>query len=346
VPAGPAAARRILQPVTAPAPNPVLSAWIDAVAGSDEEFVERAWRLVLRRPPEEAGRARALARLADGTLSRATLLRELTSDDEFTRVTLLDDGLALAAGARRTGARPRGLVAPGGTDERLVEIPWCLSRYAGERRVLDAGYAFAEPSYLAGLVSLGIPELTGVDLAEAAVPGVNRVVADLRELPFQDGSFDLAFCISTLEHIGLDNQVYGLTAAHEPEGQLRALKEFRRVLSGHGRLLISVPAGEHQELGWQVQRPPAAWIELFEKAGFLVFEDEVYELGADGWSSTAAFVPEGARYGERGPAASAVLCAELRPKSLSESVRLAVRDFRHKDEPRRSTRGDGAGSAA
>ena len=53
-----------------------------------------------------------------------------------------------------------------------------------------------------------------------------------------------------------------------------------------------------------------------------------------------------ARYGERGPAASAVLCAELRPKSLGETVRLAVRDFRHRDEPRRSTRGDGAGDAA
>ena len=331
--------------MTASAPNPVLQAWIDATAGSDEEFVEQAWRRMLRRPPEEAGKARAVARLADGTLSRATLLRELATDDEFTRVTLLDDGLSLAAGARRSGARPRGLVAPADTDERLVEIPWCLSRYAGERRVLDAGYAFAEPSYLAGLVGLGVPELTGVDLAEASVPGMTGVVADLRELPFADRSFDLAFCISTLEHIGLDNQVYGLTAAHEPEGQLRALKEFRRVLASHGRLLISVPTGEQQELGWQVQRPPAAWIDLFEKAGFIVFEDEVYELGSDGWRSTSSLVTEGARYGERGPAASAVLCAELRPKSLSETVRLAVRDFRHRDEPRRSTRGDGTDAA-
>jgi hypothetical protein len=72
-----------------------------------------------------------------------------------------------------------------------------------------------------------------------------------------------------------------------------------------------------------------------------VFEDEVYELGDEGWRSTASFSPGGVRYGERGPGASAVLCAELRPRRISELVRLAVRDVRHRDEPRRSTRGDG-----
>jgi hypothetical protein len=36
-------------------------------------------------------------------------------------------------------------------------------------------------------------------------------------------------------------------------------------------------------------------------------------------------------YGARGPGASAVLCADLRPETLSTKARLAVRDLRHGD---------------
>jgi SAM-dependent methyltransferase len=320
--------------------SPTLAAWLAAAEGTDAEFVERVWRLVLRREPEAAARDRALARLADGSLSRSRILHELVTDSEFERVALFDDALAFAAGARLAGERPRNLLGPAGSDERVIEIPWVLARYGGERRVLDVGYAFAEPYYLAGLVGLGVPELVGVDLATAEVPGVEAVVADIRELPFETGSFDLAICISTLEHIGQDNTVYGLETQTDGDGVQQALKSLHRVLADDGRLFVTVPCGERQDLGWQVQLPPAEWVALFEEAGFIVFEDEVYELGVEGWRSTSSFDPAGARYGERGPGASAVLCAELRPRRLSELIRLGVRDLRHRDEPRRSTRGD------
>jgi SAM-dependent methyltransferase len=310
--------------------NPTLAAWLEAADGSNEEFVERAWRFVLRRLPEVEARDRALAKLADGTLSRATLVRELVSDDEFVQVALQDDG-----------ERPRNLAGPPDSNERVIEIPWCLARYRGEKRVLDLGYVFAEPAYLAGLVGLGAPELVGVDLATAEVPGLRSLVADIRELPFDEGSFDLALCISTLEHVGLDNEIYGVGKQQDERGAARALKSLHRVLAGGGRLLVTVPCGEEQQLGWQVQHPPADWVALFEEAGFLVYEDEIYELGSEGWKPSSSFQPAGVRYGERGPGASAVLCAELRPRRLSERLRLAVRDVRHRGEPRRSTRGDG-----
>jgi len=315
--------------------NSALAAWLAAAEGSNEEFVDRAWRLVLRREPETGARDRALAKLADGTLSRASLLHELVSDVEFARVALFDDALAFAAGARLAGERPRDLRGPAGSDERVIEIPWCLSRYVGEERVLDVGYAFAEPPYLAGLVALGAPELVGVDLATAEVPGLRSMVADVRELPFDEHSFELAICISTLEHIGRDNEIYGLGKQQDDKGASRALQSLHRVLVPGGRLLLSVPCGEEQELGWQVQRPPVDWVKLFEEAGFVVFEDEVYELGDEGWASTSTFDPVGVRYGERGPGASAVLCAELRPTRFAERLRLRVRDIRHRNEPRR-----------
>jgi SAM-dependent methyltransferase len=320
-----------------------LSAWLDAASATDEEFVERAFRLVVRRDAEPDVRLRTAAQLAAGELSRSALLRDLVASEEFAAVALLDDAVAHAAAERskprsvRGPARPRLLEAPAWSDERAIEIPWCLARYDGEQRVLDVGYAFAEPAYLAGLTSLGAAELAGVDLAEKAVPGLRGVVADARDLPFGDGSFDLVLCVSTLEHVGRDNEIYAVEAPLEAGGDETALHELRRVLAADGRLLLSVPTGEPDDQGWQVQRAPEEWVSLFERCGFLVFEDELYARGKDGWRSASPDDVRAARYAERGPGAGAVLLAELRPRSVAERLRLALRDARHHDEPRRST---------
>ena len=52
---------------------------------------------------------------------------------------------------------------------------------------------------------------------------------------------------------------------------------------------------------------------LFTRAGFFVEERETYELLPEGWRASPDFDAKSVRYGERGPAASAVLCADLRP---------------------------------
>jgi len=314
-----------------------LHAWLNAAAGTDEEFVDRIWPLVLRRSPESDGRERALAKLREGTLSRAGLLQELVGSDEFRGVVLLDTGLARAVAERRHQGRPRELQAPAESDERALEIPWSLARYCGEQRVLDIGYAFAEPAYLAGLVALGATELVGADLAHADVPGLRPVVADVRELPFPDAWFDLAFCISTLEHVGRDNEVYDVDAAREDGGDQAALRELHRVLAKDGRLLVSVPTGVPEDQGWQIVRPPKDWIALFERSGFLVYEDELYVRTDNGWRSASLDEARVARYGAGGPGAGAVLLAELHPGSVGGKLRLAVRDARHRDEIRRST---------
>jgi SAM-dependent methyltransferase len=320
-----------------------LHEWLDAASGTDEEFVDRAWRLVIRRAPEADGRARALEKLRDGTLSRAGLLRQLVRSEEFDRVAVLDGGLSFAAGERAKPrdhhgpVRPRGLRAPAICDERALEIPWALARYDGEGHVLDIGYAFAEPAYLAGLVALGADDLVGVDLASVDVPGLRGVVADVRDLPFPDASYDLAFCISTLEHVGRDNEVYDVDAARDDAGDEAALRELHRVLTKDGRLLVSVPTGEHDDQGWQLQRTPEEWIALFERAGFLVYEDELYIRAPQGWRTASLAEARTARYNAGGPGAGAVLLAELHPDSFGGKMRLAVRDVRYRDDVRRST---------
>jgi hypothetical protein len=256
--------------------DPRLAAELELAALPHEELVRRLYRLALRRDPEPGALVEAASRLAGGTISRASLLRDLVASEEFERVRLLDDAIA-----------------------------------------------FAEPAYLAGLVALRADELAGADLAFAEVPGMRSVQADVRALPFADGAFDVVLCISTLEHVGADNERYGVDAGGG--GPDEALRELRRV---GRRVLVTVPCGEPGDHGWFVQDEPDGWRGRFREAGFLVFEDEVYELGAEGWRSAPELDPAGVRYGERGPGASAVLCAELHPRTPGAVLREAARRVR------------------
>ena len=301
--------------------DPRLRAHLLAIEPSDEEFVDGLFGFVLRRDPDPEARERALAKLAEGTLSRATLLEELVGSDEFQRVRVLDDAVALARGARGRGERPRRLEGPPATDERVIEIPWVLARLSAGR-VLEVGYAFAEPAYVAGLLEAAPRELVGVDLAHADVPGMETVQADVRELAFSDGEFDQVLLVSTLEHVGADNQRYGSEGGSDGSGMHRALREIRRVLRSDGTLLVTVPLGEPEDYGWFRQEDVRGWTRLFTQAGFFVEEQEVYELTDDGWRAAPTFEATGVRYGDRGPAASAALCAELSPNRLRRLVSL------------------------
>jgi SAM-dependent methyltransferase len=299
--------------------DPRLRAQLAADEPSDEAFVDAVFALVLRREVDEEARERALRQLADGTLSRAALLHELVTSDEFARVRLLDDVVAFARGARERGERPRRLEGPPGSDERVIEIPWVLARLR-PGRVLDVGYAYAEPSYVAGLLGARVGELTGVDLAVAEVPDMETVVADVRELPFPDGHFDQVLLVSTLEHVGADNERYGVAERRDDAGMTIALREVHRVLRPDGSLLVTVPVGEPEDYGWFRQEDTRGWIRHFARAGFFVEEAEVYELEAEGWRAAPTFNSAGVRHGDRGPAASAVLCAELSPRRLRRLV--------------------------
>ena len=314
-----------------------LAAEVTAHEVSDEEFVEAAFRHILRRLPDQEAQERALSKLAEGTLSRATLIHELATSEEFVRVRELDDAVALGLGARARGERIRWLQAPAGTDERVVEIPWVLSRLRTSGRVLEVGYAFAETAYLGGLLRAGV-ELVGADLARREVAGMETVEADARTLPFPERSFDQILLVSTLEHIGADNTVYGLAVESDGDARIEALRELKRVLRRDGSLLVTVPLGEPGEHGWFRQDDERGWTRLFTHAGFFVEEAEAYELLAEGWRAAPSFDPNGVRYGERGPAASAVLCAELSPgrlrrlltpTGLTATARRRARHIRH-----------------
>jgi len=279
-------------------------------------FVDMLYRMALRRPAEEdAIRNAHVGLTVEGNLTRARLTERILGSREFKEILIIEDLVqgVLRDPERRPFTIEEGSPLPPDTTERVVEIPWVLSRVRDERRVLDVGYAYASGEYLSALLDLEIPDLHGVDLATAFVPDMRRTKADIRKLPYRDSSFDLVLCISTLEHIGHDNTQYGLPFERREQGQdAAALGEMARILAPSGRLLISVPFGRREERGWFKQYDHEEWNELVDGAGLRREEDAYFSLDEQGWEAVHDPRAMGLMsYGDGVPAAKGVLCAAL-----------------------------------
>ena len=231
---------------------------------------------------------------------------------------------AIDAALRRIGPPPYPQAREGievldgrptvGMTERVIEIPWVISRYRGERRVLDIGPAYALPLYIEALRRLGIPELHGVDLSRRRVPGMAVTQADVRQMPFKDGTFDLILCVSTLEHIGRDNAHYQVEARTDvEEGDVAALAEMRRVLAPAGRVLITVPFGCLDIQTWQKQYDLQAWETLLKRAAMRAVETEWFGYDANGWHRVdgPAQLANQEYRGNGAPGSAGLLCAVL-----------------------------------
>lgn len=222
---------------------------------------------------------------------------------------------------------------------RAVEIPWALSRYAGERRVLDIGYAFAEQRYLTALAALGIPHLVGLDLTVSDRYGAARVAADVRHPPFARAAFELIVAISVIEHIGRDNARYvGDTPdARQGDGDFRAVRALAALLAPGGRLLLTVPFGAAEDHGWFIQYDAARLDALASASGLTVAEAEYYRYdGAWGGPCPRATLRNCAYRSDRG-SSSGVACLVL---SLSRRRGPIVRRWclsRRTARPRGST---------
>lgn len=74
--------------------------------------------------------------------------------------------------------------------------------------------------------------------------------ADLVKLPFKDGEIKSLSCMHTVEHVGLGR--YG--DAIDPEGDLKAMNELKRVLAPGGSLLFVVPMGGTPRIQFNAHR--------------------------------------------------------------------------------------------
>ena len=109
---------------------------------------------------------------------------------------------------------------------------WWAAQVASGRDVLDAACGTGYGTVI--LAEAGSRNVTGIDLSVDAVDGAAKrlgdrgsvLQADVRDLPFEDDSFDLITCFETIEHV---------------EDGAKVIAEFRRVLREDGLLLISSP---------------------------------------------------------------------------------------------------------
>jgi len=151
-------------------------------------------------------------------------------------------------------------------DERCIEIPMVISHLTNkEGLLLDAG------SSLNFEYPLRLPEIsrlkkTIITLApeKTSFPalGVSYVFDDLRSLPFRDDMFDFIACISTIEHVGMDNSMYtGIISENQNLGVNRehpgftgdlvnAIHQLKRVLKGGGTMYLTFPFGKHENHGF------------------------------------------------------------------------------------------------
>lgn len=176
-------------------------------------------------------------------------------------------------------------------DARVIEIPWFLARVRNHPgQVLDAGSSL-NYEFVLKAPSLANKRITIFTLAPEGQCywklGVSYVFGDMRELEFKDEHFDAIVCISTIEHVGLDNTFYtgieGKSQEEDASSFLRAIKELRRVLKIGGELYITFPFGRYENHGWFQQFDAELTDRLIAEFSPSRCNETIFRYDPDGW---------------------------------------------------------------
>ncbi|HYB41612.1 MAG TPA: class I SAM-dependent methyltransferase, partial [Candidatus Methylomirabilis sp.] len=136
--------------------------------------------------------------------------------------------------------------------ERMARLERALDRPLRGLRVLNLGCGtggFNVAAESAGAVAWGVDlDADAAAIAGARAPGARICRAAAEALPYRSGSFDVVYCVSTLEHVA---------------DRSGALREMARVLRAGGQLYLHTPSRwscfeSHYKLLWIPAMP--AWL--------------------------------------------------------------------------------------
>lgn len=178
-------------------------------------------------------------------------------------------------------------------DGRVVEIPWLLSRLKNEETYfLDAGSSLNFKFILQSSMMCN-KKVTIMTLAPEPTcfwsMGISYIYGDLRDTNFRDNFFEEIACISTIEHIGMDNSFYGGSSAvcvGSGLEFLRAVCELKRIVKKNGKVFFTFPFGRYENHGWFQQFDSNLADKLLDAFCPSAFVESVYQYDADGWKKS------------------------------------------------------------
>lgn len=159
--------------------------------------------------------------------------------------------------------------------ERCVEIPFVLDNMPDPpAKILDVSCNYS--SFLLEMDRLGF-DAYGIDINDYGVPYSKFTVADARNMPFEDKSFDVITCISALEHYGLVETPYCSDTTYDPEASFTALREMARVIKDDGMIILTLPFGygEGEWLKWVKFYNSGMVRELSNVDGLFIFKQQI-----------------------------------------------------------------------
>ena len=145
-------------------------------------------------------------------------------------------------------------------DERVIEYPWIISKLAKTKgKLLDAGSTF-NFDFVVNHPIIKNKDLTiftfAPEVNNFCDKSISYVFGDLRNMIFKDNAFDFVVSQSTIEHIDMDNSMYGYDLSFNKDTTSKsyeyiiAVREMIRVLKSKGTLLLTFPFGKFENHGF------------------------------------------------------------------------------------------------
>lgn len=190
-----------------------------------------------------------------------------------------------------------------GLDERCVEYIWIFAQLDDELElILDAGSTLNHEFILEKSVwqNKKIHILTlAPEFNCYWQKGISYLFEDLRNIPIKDNYYDKIICVSTLEHIGLDNRQFtkkNIDNESKNNDFLLAVKEMYRILKPSGNLLLTVPFGKYCNMNTQQVFDPPLLEEVIKVFNPSEVKMTFFSYNKQGWKLSSISECQDAEY--------------------------------------------------